>query len=71
MIALKLAKRKDTISDGEYKTLVKELAEVPEKGRLILENGERIKRIAEKYHEAENALYLGRGYLSRLLWKVP
>ncbi|WP_321343300.1 glutamine--fructose-6-phosphate transaminase (isomerizing) [uncultured Draconibacterium sp.] len=63
MIALKLAKRKGTISDDEYKTLVKELAEIPEKGRAILEDGEKIKNIAKKYQEAENALYLGRGYL--------
>ena len=63
MIALKLAKRKGTISDDEYKTLVKELAEIPEKGRAILEDGEKIKNIAEKYQKAENALYLGRGYL--------
>ena len=63
MIALKLAKRKGTISNETYKVLVKELAEIPEKGRAILNDGEKIKAIAEKYHEAVNALYLGRGYL--------
>ncbi|WP_320112017.1 glutamine--fructose-6-phosphate transaminase (isomerizing) [Draconibacterium orientale] len=63
MIALKLAKRKGTISNDDYKMLVKELAEIPEKGRAILDDGEKIKAIAEKYHEAVNALYLGRGYL--------
>jgi glucosamine--fructose-6-phosphate aminotransferase (isomerizing) len=42
---------------------VKELAAVPEKGRRILENNEQIKKIAEKYQDAINALYLGRGYL--------
>ena len=63
MIALKLAKRKGTISDKDYKMLVKELSEIPEKGRAILEDGEKIKAIAEKYQEAVNALYLGRGYL--------
>jgi glucosamine--fructose-6-phosphate aminotransferase (isomerizing) len=63
MIALKLAKRKGTISSETYKVLVKELAEIPEKGRAILNDGEKIKAIAEKYHEAVNALYLGRGYL--------
>ncbi|QIA07533.1 glutamine--fructose-6-phosphate transaminase (isomerizing) [Draconibacterium halophilum] len=63
MIALKLAKRKGTISGEDYKMLVKELAEVPEKGRAILADGEKIKNIAEKYQKAVNALYLGRGYL--------
>ena len=63
MIALKLAKRKGTIKDEEYTQLVRELSEIPEKGRMILENNEKIKSIAEKYFEAVNALYLGRGYL--------
>lgn len=63
MFALKLAKRKGTIEMDEYQTLVKELSEIPEKGRQILESNDKIKVIAEKYHEAINALYLGRGYL--------
>jgi len=63
MIALKLAKRKGTIDIKTYQNLVKELAAVPEKWRIILESNDKIQRIAEKYHEAVNALYLGRGYL--------
>jgi glucosamine--fructose-6-phosphate aminotransferase (isomerizing) len=63
MIALKLAQRKGTIDTEEYQTLVKELSEIPEKGRLILENNQHIEHIAEKYKGAINALYLGRGYL--------
>ncbi|WP_346861286.1 glutamine--fructose-6-phosphate transaminase (isomerizing) [uncultured Draconibacterium sp.] len=63
MIALKLAKRKGTIDPEEYTDMVKELAAIPEKGRAILEQNEHIKKIAEKYYEAVNALYLGRGYL--------
>lgn len=63
MFALKLAKAKNTIDANLYQTLVKELSEVPAKGRIILESNEKIRVIAEKYHEAINALYLGRGYL--------
>lgn len=63
MIALKLAIRKGAISTDEYKMLVKELSEIPEKGRSILQDTENIKNIATKYQEALNALYLGRGYL--------
>ena len=63
MFALKLAMARKTISTEEYKMLVKELAEIPEKGRIILQNNEKIKAIAEKYKDAINALYLGRGYL--------
>jgi glutamine---fructose-6-phosphate transaminase (isomerizing) len=63
MFALKLAQSRKTISDEEYRILVKELSEIPEKGRLILQSNEKIKAIAEKYKDAINALYLGRGYL--------
>ncbi len=63
MIALKLARRKGTIEASVYRSLVKELAAIPEKGRLILGGNDKIKGIAEKYHKAINALYLGRGYL--------
>ncbi|TNF39558.1 MAG: glutamine--fructose-6-phosphate transaminase (isomerizing) [Bacteroidetes bacterium] len=63
MFALKLAQARKTISDEEYRLLVKELSDIPVKGRLILQNNEKIKAIAEKYKDAINALYLGRGYL--------
>ncbi|MDX1285321.1 MAG: glutamine--fructose-6-phosphate transaminase (isomerizing), partial [Draconibacterium sp.] len=63
MIALKLAKAKDTIDEVEYQNLVKELSLIPEKGRIILQSNEKIEKIADKYHDAVNALYLGRGYL--------
>jgi len=63
MFALKLAMARKTISVEDYQMLVKELAEIPAKGRLILQNEEKIKAIAEKYKDAINALYLGRGYL--------
>jgi glucosamine--fructose-6-phosphate aminotransferase (isomerizing) len=63
LFALKLAKTKGTISSAEYCELVKELAEIPEKGRAILQNNKQIKQVAEKYQAAVNALYLGRGYL--------
>lgn len=63
MLALKIAREKNTIDPEEYKTLVKELSEIPEKGRVILQSNEKIKEIAAKYKDAVNALYLGRGYL--------
>jgi len=63
MFALKLAMARKTITAEDYQMLVKELAQIPEKGRLILKNNEKIKAIAEKYKDAINALYLGRGYL--------
>ena len=63
LFALKLARVKGNIGDNEYSELVKELSEIPEKGKLILQNNEAIKQVAKKYKDAINALYLGRGYL--------
>ncbi|MGE0020664.1 MAG: glutamine--fructose-6-phosphate transaminase (isomerizing) [Draconibacterium sp.] len=63
MFALKLARERKTISPEDYSLLVRELSQIPEKGRLILQNNEKIKAIAAKYKDAINALYLGRGYL--------
>jgi len=63
MFALKLAKAKRTISDAGYQELVKELADIPNKERQILQSNDAIKQVAEKYKNAINALYLGRGYL--------
>ena len=63
MFALKLASAKNKIDEDLYQVLVKELASIPDKERLILQNNETIKQIAIKYKDAVNALYLGRGYL--------
>ena len=62
MIALKIAKAKGTISEDRYISLMKELEAVPEKVREILQDTTNIKRIAEKYKDAPDALFLGRGY---------
>ena len=63
MFALKLARAKNNISETEYQQLVKELAEIPEKQRTILKSNNWVKEVGEKYQNAVNALFLGRGYL--------
>src|SRR5450432_965581 len=62
MVALKVAHAKGTVSQDRYMGLLKELNEIPAKAAIILKNTDNIKRIAEKYKDADNALYLGRGY---------
>ena len=62
MIALKIAYEKGTISEERYKNLLIELEAVPEKVESILENAGEIKKIAEKYKDSTDALFLGRGY---------
>ncbi|WP_298319714.1 glutamine--fructose-6-phosphate transaminase (isomerizing) [uncultured Aquimarina sp.] len=62
LIALKLAERKGTISNSDFHYYLQELERIPEKVKLALESNDHIKLIADKYKEAKNFLYLGRGY---------
>ncbi|HSC39001.1 MAG TPA: glutamine--fructose-6-phosphate transaminase (isomerizing), partial [Chitinophagaceae bacterium] len=62
MIALKVALEKGSISQQRYSHLVNELHEIPEKVALVLRQSEHIKKIAAKYKDARDFLYLGRGY---------
>ncbi|MEP6676086.1 MAG: glutamine--fructose-6-phosphate transaminase (isomerizing) [Ferruginibacter sp.] len=62
MMALKIAKAKGTISDEYYYKLLNELQDVPEKVDAILKNAGELKIIAEKYKDASDFLFLGRGY---------
>lgn len=63
LIAFKLAYMKGNISEALYGELVNELALVPDRIQTILNSNEHIRQIAEKYKDAVNALYLGRGTL--------
>ena len=62
MIALKIAHAKGTIDNERYFSLCHELTEIPEKVQIVLEQNEAVKKLAEKYKDAEDFLYLGRGY---------
>jgi glutamine---fructose-6-phosphate transaminase (isomerizing) len=62
MIALKIGYQKGTIDQQRYLQLLQELNAIPDKIATVLQAKEHIKAIAEKYKDAVNALYLGRGY---------
>ena len=62
MVALKIAKEKGTIDEERYLHLLNELHEVPDKVAKVMESTEHIKVLAEKYKDARDFLYLGRGY---------
>ena len=61
MLALALSKGR-TISNDEIAIHLKELSSIPEKASRILELDSQIKTIAERFKDAKNFLYLGRGY---------
>jgi glucosamine--fructose-6-phosphate aminotransferase (isomerizing) len=62
MIALKIGYAKRTLSIERFQALCKELADIPEKVEIVLQQNNAIKALAEKYKDARDFLYLGRGY---------
>ena len=63
LLALKLAREKENITNEIYQDLIKELIGIPDKVKTILVKHPHIKLVADKYKEVSNALYLGRGCL--------
>ncbi|NTW09955.1 MAG: glutamine--fructose-6-phosphate transaminase (isomerizing) [Chlorobiaceae bacterium] len=61
MLALALSKGR-TISNDEIALNLRELSRIPEKASRILDLDDQIKGIAERFKDARNFLYLGRGY---------
>jgi glucosamine--fructose-6-phosphate aminotransferase (isomerizing) len=62
MIALKIAKEKGTVDQTRYMHLLSELHSIPDKVKEVLKTSPAIQKIAVKYKDAADALYLGRGY---------
>ncbi|MEJ7739117.1 MAG: glutamine--fructose-6-phosphate transaminase (isomerizing) [Chitinophagaceae bacterium] len=62
MVALTVAREKGTIDTTRYMHLLNELNEIPDKVTIVLQSSEHIRTIAEKYKDARDFLYLGRGY---------
>lgn len=63
MMAALLGKEKGRLSMEDYRVIIQELSEVPEKIKTILQSTDHIRKVADKYKDAVNALYLGRGAL--------
>jgi glucosamine--fructose-6-phosphate aminotransferase (isomerizing) len=63
MLALRLAKAKETLSTSDLFRYMHELEGIPEKMEETLKmSGSKAKYIAAVYHDAPNCLYLGRTY---------
>ncbi len=63
MMAILIGKKKGLITDTRYKALIQEFTQVPGKIEKILTKADQLKKLATLYKDANNALYLGRGYL--------
>lgn len=62
MLALCLAKEKNTIEKNRYQDLVYQLSRVPDAIEEILSTASQIEQLAPTFTYARNFLYLGRGY---------
>ena len=62
LIALALGHIKGTVELDEYEEVIHELEQIPNKIKKVLEQNEKIARLAQSYRYAHNFLYLGRGY---------
>jgi len=62
LMALLIAKQKGTLSNTNYHQLITQLELIPEKVERVLQTNDQIEKIAKKFKDATNFLYLGRGY---------
>jgi glutamine---fructose-6-phosphate transaminase (isomerizing) len=62
MMALRLGYQRGTLPESKYILMLHELADIPSKVEKALQTNDAVKKIAEKYKDASNMLYLGRGY---------
>jgi len=63
MMAILVGRKKNVLSEEQYRSYIKSLTEVPEKIEKILAQDDEFRKIASLYKLANNFLYLGRGYL--------
>ncbi len=62
LIALSLAQKKGTMKRTRLIELLSELEAIPDKVERALLSNDKIKEISERFKDARNFLYLGRGY---------
>jgi len=62
LLALRIAREKGHLPQSTYQQYVREMELIPAKIEKTLKVNDYIKQIAEKYKDARNFLYLGRGY---------
>ncbi|MCI9132709.1 MAG: glutamine--fructose-6-phosphate transaminase (isomerizing) [Lachnospiraceae bacterium] len=61
LLALKFAKVRGTISDGEFAGMLEDMERLPEQMEMLLSNKERVQRFANRYLAARDVFFIGRG----------
>ncbi|MGD0709730.1 MAG: glutamine--fructose-6-phosphate transaminase (isomerizing) [Bacteroidales bacterium] len=62
LMALTVAQKKGTISRSRLHEIITELERIPSKVEITLKLNDQIKKLAHKFKDTRNFLYLGRGY---------
>ena len=62
LMALNLGQKLGTLDQKRYYRIIQELEKLPETIKTVLKSDPIVESISEKYLDAENFLYLGRGY---------
>jgi len=62
LMALRIAKKRGTISVSRYYALINELDAIPSKVEKVLKKNDEIKKLAKRFKDVHHFLYLGRGY---------
>lgn len=62
MLALTLAREKGTMEEETFLSVVRELSEIPEKMKQVLQLNDSITELSKIFTYAHNFIYLGRGY---------
>lgn len=62
LLSIEIAKMKGTLTESRYQQLLEELHGIPNKIEYMLQSDSKVKAISEKYKDAQNCLYLGRGF---------
>ncbi|MCD4679476.1 MAG: glutamine--fructose-6-phosphate transaminase (isomerizing) [Bacteroidales bacterium] len=62
LLALRLAEKKGTITRSRFHQILNDLDDIPHKVEETLKTNDKVIKIAEKFKDSPNALYLGRGY---------
>ncbi|HMN32830.1 MAG TPA: glutamine--fructose-6-phosphate transaminase (isomerizing) [Chitinophagaceae bacterium] len=61
LMALQLAKNNGSISESKLRQILYEMETIPTKVKETLNTNDKVEKIARKYKDAKNFLYLGRG----------
>jgi glucosamine--fructose-6-phosphate aminotransferase (isomerizing) len=62
LLALALGEVRGTVDKNEYQEVIGELVNIPDKIEKVLEQNDKIAKLAKCYTYAHNSLYLGRGW---------